>query len=174
MKMDEGLDTGPVFARRELPIRPEDTSATLHDALSALTAQLIREDLPRYLSGELKPSPQPSEGVVLAPIIKKEDGLLDFARPAAELERRVRAFHPWPGTYTRLEGKTLKVLRARASPDGSKAPGEVLVAGPSGLLVQCGQGSLWLLEVQPEGKRAMTAQELLAGRAISVGSRPFC
>jgi methionyl-tRNA formyltransferase len=172
MKMDAGLDTGPVIDRREIPILPDDTSATLHDKLSRLGAALIKESLPRYLSGELQPVPQPAEGVVLAPLIEKEDGRLDFARPAAELERRVRAFHPWPGTFTTLGGKGLKVLRARAG-EGRGAPGEVLSAGPGGLEVACGGGSLWLVEVQPEGKRAMTAQELLSGRPLARGSRPF-
>lgn len=94
MVMDEGLDTGPVLAMRRLPIGPEDTSATLHEKLAKLGGEILREDLPKYLRGELQPVPQPTEGVVLAPIINKEDGLLDFARPAAELERRVRAFMP--------------------------------------------------------------------------------
>jgi methionyl-tRNA formyltransferase len=172
MQMDEGLDTGPVIARRERPIRRDETAATLHDALSELTAQLLEEELPRYLAGELAPQPQPNEGVVLAPIIRKEDGQLDFRRPAAELERRVRAFDPWPGTFTRLEGKMFKVLKAEVAP-GSGAPGEVLAAEQSGLEVACGQGSLRLLEVQLEGKRAMKASEFLAGRPIAVGSSPF-
>lgn len=172
MKMDAGLDTGPVIDRRELRIGPEDTAASMHDKLSKLGGELIRESLPRYLRGELKPVPQPSEGVVLAPLIKKEDGRLDFTRPAAELERRTRAFHPWPGTYTELGGKTLKVLKAKAG-GGRGAPGEVLEAGAGGLEVACGEGSLVLLEVQPEGKRAMSARELLAGHRLQKGSRPF-
>ena len=172
MKMDAGLDTGPVIDRRELRIGPEDTAATMHDKLSALGGELVRQSLPRYLQGELKPTPQPQEGVVLAPLIKKEDGRLDFTRPAAELERRVRAFHPWPGTSTELGGKTLKVLKAKVG-GGRGAPGEVLEAGPGGLEVACGEGSLVLLEVQPEGKRAMSARELLAGHRVQKGSRPF-
>jgi methionyl-tRNA formyltransferase len=172
MKMDVGMDTGPVISRRERPIHPDDTAATLHDALAELGATLIREDLPRYLRGELAPVPQPAEGVVLAPMIKKEDGLLDFRRPAAELERRVRAFHPWPGTFTFLEGKLLKVHRAKVGP-GAGPPGQVLAAGREGIEVACGEGSLLLLEVQPEGRRAMTAQEFLAGRALQPGSLPF-
>jgi methionyl-tRNA formyltransferase len=172
MKMDAGLDTGPVIDRRERPIGPEDTSATLHDALSALGGELIRQSLPRYLRGELQPVPQPPEGVVLAPLIKKEDGRLDFARPAAELERRTRAFHPWPGTYTSLGGKTLKVVGSRVG-QGRGGPGEVLEAGAGGVEVACGEGSLVLLTVQPEGKRAMSAREFLAGHPLQKGSRPF-
>ncbi len=108
MAMDEGLDTGPTIACARTPIGPDDTSASLHERLSKLGADLLRTELPRYLSGELRPVPQPSEGVVLAPMIKKEDGQLDFTRPAAVLERRLRAFTPWPGAFTTLQGGALQ------------------------------------------------------------------
>jgi methionyl-tRNA formyltransferase len=172
MQMDEGLDTGAVISRRELPIEPTDTSATLHDKLSALGGEVLREDLPRYLRGELTPVPQPNEGAVYAPMLKKEEGRLDFTRPAAELERRLRAFTPWPGAFTTLGGALLKVHRARVG-EGRGTPGTVLSLGASGVEVACGGGSLFLVEVQPEGKRRMSAQELVAGRRIELGSRPF-
>lgn len=172
MVMDEGLDTGPVLAMRRLPIGPEDTSATLHEKLAALGGDILREELPKYLRGELQPEPQPAEGVVLAPIIKKEDGLLDFARPAAELERRVRAFTPWPGAFTGYAGGRLKVHRARVGA-GKGEPGTVLAAGPEGLEVAAGEGSLVLLDVQPEGKRVMRAADFLAGHKLAPGSKPF-
>lgn len=172
MRMDEGLDTGPVLACARLPIAPDETSATLHDKLARLGGDLLRTELPRYLAGALAPVPQPTEGVVYAPLISKEDGRLDFTRPAVELERRLRAFFPWPGTHTQLEGKGLKVLRARVG-QGAGEPGTVLAAGPQGLEVACGTGSLVLTELQPEGKRAMGAQEFLAGRKVVPGSRPF-
>jgi methionyl-tRNA formyltransferase len=161
-----------VLAEKRPPIAPDETSATLHDKLSKLGGELLRECLPAYLRGELKPRPQPSEGVVLAPIIQKEDGKLDFKRPAVELERRLRAFTPWPGAFTSLEGKLLKVHRARVG-EGRGEPGTVLSSGPQGLEVACQEGSLVLLEVQPEGKRVMTAGEFLAGRKLAPGSRPF-
>jgi methionyl-tRNA formyltransferase len=110
--------------------------------------------------------------VVLAPIIQKEDGKLDFQRPAVELERRLRAFTPWPGAFTTLDGKLFKVHRAKVG-QGQGAPGTVLSAGPQGLEVACGEGSLVLLEVQPEGKRVMAAGDFLAGRKLAPGSRPF-
>jgi methionyl-tRNA formyltransferase len=172
MVMDEGLDTGPVLAERRLPIAPDETSATLHEKLSRLGGELLREALPAYLRGELTPVPQPSEGVVLAPIIQKEEGRLDFTRPAVELERRLRAFTPWPGAFTTLDGKLLKVHRARVG-EGRGEPGSVLSVGPAGLEVACGEGSLVLVEVQPEGKRVMGAGEFLAGRRLAPGSRPF-
>jgi methionyl-tRNA formyltransferase len=178
VRMDEGLDTGPVLSRSEVPIGPEDTSETLHDRLSVLGSELLRKDLPRYVAGEIQPVPQPSEGVTHAPMIKKEDGRLDFARSAAELERRVRAFTPWPGAYVHLreEGRPalLKVHRARATRRSSDAPaGTVLSASSEGIEIACADGALWLMEVQPEGRRRMTAGEFLAGRRITPGTAPF-
>jgi methionyl-tRNA formyltransferase len=172
MVMDEGLDTGPVLAEKRLPIVPDETSATLHDKLSKLGGELLREFLPTYLRGELKPVPQPAEGVVLAPLIQKEDGRLDFTRAAVEWVRRVRAFTPWPGTYTTLEGKLLKVHRVRVG-EGRGEPGTVLSASAQGLEVACREGSLVLVEVQPEGKRVMKAGEFLSGHKLAPGSRPF-
>lgn len=168
MRMDEGMDTGPVIDRAELPILPTDTSATLHDKLAALGGEVLKRALPRYLAGELQPVPQPEVGVVMAPMIQKEDGQLDFTRPAVELERRLRAFTPWPGAFTHLGGALLKVHGASVRA-GQGAPGTVLAAGPEGLEVACGEGSLLLEKLQPEGKRVMTAREFLAGRAVPVG-----
>jgi methionyl-tRNA formyltransferase len=172
MRMDEGLDTGPVIAMKRLPIAPDDTSASLHQKLSRLGGDVLRESLPAYLRGELKPVPQPSEGMILAPMIQKEDGLLDFSKPAVELERRVRAFTPWPGAFTGLNGARLKVHRTKVG-TGKGAAGTVLAAGPSGLEVACGEGSIMLLDVQLEGKRVMTAAEFLSGHKLAPGSQPF-
>lgn len=172
MRMDEGLDTGPVIAVKRLPIESEDTSAVLHEKLSKLGGEVLREALPAYLRGERKPVPQPTEGVVLAPIIQKEDGLLDFTKPAVVLERRLRAFTPWPGAYTGLNGARLKVHRVKVG-TGSGAPGTVLAAGQGGIEVACGEGSLVLLEIQPEGKRVMKAAEFLLGHKLAPGSQPF-
>jgi methionyl-tRNA formyltransferase len=172
MQMDEGMDTGPVLARRELPIRDDDTFATLHDRLALLGRELLVAELPRFLEGKLTAVPQPQTGVTLAPIIRKEQGRLDFARPATVLERRIRAFTPWPGAYTTLHGGLLKVHRAKVR-GGSGAPGQLLSASADGLEVACGEGSLLLVEVQPEGKRRMTAAELQAGRKLLIGDHPF-
>ncbi len=172
MRMDEGMDTGPVIDRAELPIGPHDTSATLHDSLAALGGQVLTRALPRYLSGDLQPVAQPGDGVVMAPMIKKEDGALDFTKSAVELERRLRAFTPWPGAFTKLEGSLFKVHAATVL-GGTGAPGTVLSASPAGIEVACGQGSLVLTSVQLEGKRVMTAQEFLAGKKLLTGTRPF-
>ncbi|MGQ0507271.1 MAG: methionyl-tRNA formyltransferase, partial [Myxococcaceae bacterium] len=143
MVMDEGLDTGPVLARRTLPIASDDTSASLHDKLSALGGELIRADLPRFLSGALAPVAQSSEGMVHARLIVREDGEFDFQKPAIVLERRLRAFTPWPGAFTHLEGALLKVPKV-ALGKGKGTPGEVLSANAQGLEVACGEGSLVL------------------------------
>ncbi len=172
MLMDEGMDTGPVLARAEVPIGPETTFPVLHDALAKLGHDLLVVELPRYLSGELAPVAQPAEGAVPAPMIQKEDGRLDFGRPAEVLERRVRAFDPWPGAFCAFAGGLLKVRGARVGA-GRGAPGTVLAADAAGLEVACGEGSLVLTMLQPEGKRAMSAREFLAGRKVAVGSRPF-
>lgn len=169
MKMDEGMDTGPVIDRAELPILSTDTSATLHDKLAALGGEVLKRALPRYLAGELAPVPQVGD-VVMAPMIKKEDGQLDFARPAVELERRLRAFTPWPGAFTHLGGALLKVHAAKVK-DGQGEPGTVLSVGPEGLEVACGEGSLLCEQLQPEGKRVMSAREFLAGRQVPVGTK---
>ncbi|NOK20507.1 methionyl-tRNA formyltransferase [Corallococcus carmarthensis] len=172
MVMDEGLDTGPVLAMKRLPIAADETSATLHAKLSALGGDVLRESLPRYLKGELTPQPQPSEGMVLAPIIDKENGKLDFTKPAVELDRRLRAFTPWPGAYTLLGGKVFKVHRMQPVA-GKGEPGTVLSAGPEGIEVACGEGSVVFLEVQPEGKRVMRAGDFLSGNRLQPGSQPF-
>ena len=172
MQMEAGLDTGPVLAVRRTPILPEDTSETLHGRLSDLGGAMVREELPRFLAGELTPQPQPSEGVTIARMVEKGDGWLDWSRPAVELERRVRAFVPWPGGWTQLGNQLLlKVWRAEVVP-GSGPPGMVLAAHGT-LDVACGQGALRLLEVQPEGRRRMTAAEFLSGHRLREGEHPF-
>ena len=171
MQMEAGLDTGPVLALRRTPIGPGVTSETLHQRLSELGGALVREELPRYLAGSLTPHPQPAEGVTLARMVEKEDGRLDWTRPAAELERRVRAFVPWPGAWTPLGAELLKVWRAEVVA-GSGTPGTVLSAHGT-LDVASGEGALRLLEVQPEGRRRMTAAEFLSGHRLREGERPF-
>jgi len=170
MEMDAGMDTGAIIDREVLDILPTDTSATLHLKLAALGGEVLRRSLQPYLRGERRAVPQPAEGVVLAPPIQKEAGQLDFARPAVELERRLRAFTPWPGSAFRTGSGLLKVHGATVR-DGIGAPGTVLSAGEAGIEVACGEGSLLLTALQPEGKRVMSAREFLAGRTVPVGAR---
>jgi methionyl-tRNA formyltransferase len=162
MKMDPGVDTGPILSQRAIPISPQDTAGTLFEKLAPIGAELLLETLPRYLSGELRPQPQPSEGVTYAPMLKKEDGRLDFTQPAASLEWRVRAFNPWPGTWFEWNGVQLKVLRARFRSEKSPGAGQKLIIEgyPA---IGTGAGILILEEIQPAGKKGMPGKAFLAG-----------
>lgn len=173
MQMDEGLDTGDMLAKASIPIGPEDTAGSMHDKLAALGAELVREKLPLFFEGKLTPEKQDDARATLAPILKKEDGRLDFQMPADRLERRMRAFTPWPGAFTFLEPGAkglLKIHRAKVHPgDAAARPGTVISSSP--LLVAAGEGSaLEILEAQPEGRRRMEAQELRAGRWLAEGA----
>jgi methionyl-tRNA formyltransferase len=162
MKMDAGVDTGPILSQRSIPVAPDDTGGSLFAKMSTLGAELLLDTLPRYLSGEIVPQPQPDEGATYTPMLKKEDGLLDFTRPALELERRVRAMNPWPGAYFDWKGAPLKVHRARLGEEkGSGAGNRITVQGwPA---VAAGEGILILEEVQPAGKKSMPGKAFLSG-----------
>ncbi len=162
MKMDPGVDTGPILSQRAVPISPEDNAGTLFQKLALSGAQLLLDTLPSYLSGQLHPQPQPSEGVTYAPMLKKEDGLLDFTQPAAMLERRVRAFYPWPGTWFKYNNSPLKVMHARVCDEKSPGAGQRLtfLGYPA---IGTGAGILILEEIQPAGKKIMNGKAFLAG-----------
>ncbi len=162
MKMDEGLDTGPILSQRALPLSPDETEESLSQKLSNLGASLLLEILPRYLRSEIVPWPQPQEGVTYAPLIKKEDGLLNFSRPAQELERRVRAFHSWPGAWFIWQDQPLKVLKARVVESEGGMPG-MRYRWQGWPAIGTAQGLLVLEEVQPAGKRPMSGKAFLAG-----------
>lgn len=165
MKMDAGLDTGPILSQRRTPIAPADNAQTLHDRLAQMGAELLLETIPGYIDGRIQPAAQPP-GETYARKIEKADGLIDWSAPCVEIWRKVRGLAPWPGAFTFYEQagarRMLKIWQAEpASRDG--LPGEVLGADKSGLLVACGAGSLLLTGIQPEGRKRMTAQEFLAG-----------
>jgi methionyl-tRNA formyltransferase len=162
MKMDAGVDTGPILSQRAIPIAPDDTGGTLFAKMAPLGAELLLETLPRYLAGKIVPQPQPEAGATYAPMLKKEDGLLDFTQPAAALERRVRAMNPWPGTSFDLNGALLKVLRASVSGVKSPEAGRRLTVDGCPA-VGTGEGILILEEVQPAGKKSMRGKAFLAG-----------
>ena len=172
MKMDIGMDTGPVIARLDLTIAADETAATLHDRLALLGGQVLHESLPAFLEGKLAPQQQNDVGIVMAPMIKKEDGHLDFSLPAVAIERRMRAFTPWPGAFVNFGNGVLKMTGAKVA-GGIGAPGVVLKADAGGIEVACAQGSLVFTNLQPEGKRSMTAVEFLNGRTVKVGELPF-
>jgi methionyl-tRNA formyltransferase len=162
MRMEEGLDTGPMLLREAVPIGPRTTTPELHDALAAIGARLILSALTEHPPAVA----QPAEGVTYAPKISKEDGRLDWALPAAALERRVRALNPWPGCFFVHAGETIRVLEAAAE-NKRGAPGTVLDGSPA---IACGEGSLRLMKLQRPGRAATDAQAFLRGYALPVGS----
>jgi len=171
MQMDAGLDTGDVLLARSLPIGSNDTSASLHDRLGELGAGLIVEALDRLSGGGLVAVPQPTEGVTHAVKINKREAALDWRAPAVLLERRVRAFDPFPGATLNDGGTTLKLWRAAVRPAARGAPGVVLSTLPAPLVVACGDGGLELLELQRPGRRRLPAPLCFAGRAPVLGQQ---
>jgi methionyl-tRNA formyltransferase len=164
MRIDAGLDTGDILLQRELPILHEDTAESLAPRLASLGADLMLQTLRQLETGQLDPVPQDHSKATLAPILKKEDGRMDLARPATELFNRMRGFRPWPGAFTTFKGKALQVHRAEPAPShAALAPAALAVDGPR-LQVGCGQNTaLNLFELQLDGKRRMTAQEFING-----------
>lgn len=174
MVMDAGVDTGPVLSATYLPIAADDTTGTLTARLADLGADLLLRTLPRWLSGKLTPQPQSVEGATYAARITKEDGEINWAEPVGLIERRVRAYQPWPSVYTTWNGHLLKVLRARAE-EGSgirnQEPGTIFAGKTASAGVATGSGVLWLEEVQLAGKRATPIGAFLQGARGFVGSR---
>lgn len=162
MRMDSGVDTGPILSQRGIPILCEDTAGSLSERLAELGAELLIETLPAYLMGELQPRPQNELGVTYAPMLKKGDGQLDFTQSALDLAQRVRAFNPWPGATTQWKGQPLRIHSAHAIEDYLSQPGQRLVYGPKPA-IGTGQGTLVLDEVQPAGKKAMPGDVFLRG-----------
>lgn len=162
MKMDPGLDTGPILNTNSIPITGDDTTGTLSPRLSELGANLLLETIQRYLAGEIKPEPQDEALVTYAPMIKKREAELDFSHSANSLERRVRAFNPWPCAYTTWQGKLLKIHRAHTAQGPIVTPGKTILHEglPS---YGTGEDILVLDEVQPAGKKAMSAEVFLRG-----------
>ena len=161
MKMDIGIDTGPILSQRYVPIDPQETSGTLFARLAPIGAKLLAETLPKYLSGEISPMPQPDEGATYTKMLKKEAGLLDFSQPAAALERQVRAFDPWPGAFIQYNGNPLRIEKASVA-EGTSEPGLFLVhqGKPA---IGTAEGVLVLEVVRPAGKKSMPGKAFLAG-----------
>lgn len=167
MQMDEGLDTGPTLLQEAIPIAADDTAGTLHDKLAALGARLLI----RALASPPEPHPQDGSGATYAARIGKREAEIDWRRPAAELERQVRAFDPVPGAQTQLDGVTLKIWRARIERGIAAAPGTVCAAGPTGIVVACGAEALRISELQRAGGRRLAAQAFLSGFRLARGTR---
>jgi methionyl-tRNA formyltransferase len=172
MQTDEGLDTGPIVAQASCPIRPDDTTASLTPRLAELGAELVSATLPRWLAGEIEPQPQPEEGVTLAPRLSKRDGQIDWQQPAVQIERAIRAYTPWPGTFTTYKGQRLLVLQAKALPEwqGTGQPGQVIALPEERVAVVTGEGALDLIEIQQAGRSAMSPQAFARGHSDLIGS----
>ena len=172
MRMDAGLDTGPVLSVAREPIRSDDTAASLSERLAQVGARLMMDTLPKYLSGEIVPRPQPEEGATYSPKIDKADAQIDWTWLAIEIDRKVRAYTPWPGTHTFWNGALLKVLRVRTAERGKEGePGRVVRVedGPIGVIT--GSGAIVLKEIQLAGRKAMSAEEFVRGQPSFIGSR---
>lgn len=172
MQMEKGLDTGPVLLSLETPIGPEDTGGSLHDRLAALGAEVLEDGLGLLRAG-LRPQAQkqPEAGVTYASKLDKAEARLDWSQPAQVLERRVRAFHPWPVCEAVVDGERLRIHAARALPlHHHLAPGTVLLAGPKGLDIACGEGALRLLQVQRDGGRPIAIADYLNARPRLAGA----
>ena len=170
MLMDVGLDTGPMLLKRATPIAPDEGIGSLHDRMSQLGAELLAETLDGLQAGKIIPEPQNDEASCYAPLLKKEDGLLDWTRPAHELYNQIRGLAVWPGCYTVHNGEPLKIHQVTPG-TGNGVPGAVLSASPAGVEVACGAGSLVIRELQAAGSRRMDAASFLAGHPIPAGTR---
>ncbi len=162
MKMDPGLDTGPIISQRAIPIRPDDTAGSLFSRLSKLGGELLIETLPDYLDGKLKPRPQDNKQQTYAPMLKRTDGKLDFNESALALERRVRAFNPWPGTYIQWNNQRIKIHQSRVADVTSPGAG-VFIIYESLPAVGTSEGLIVIDELQPAGKRPMSGETFLRG-----------
>ena len=173
MRINEGLDTGDILLQKEIAIAPEDTAVTLAPRLAAIGADLMLETLRGLEAGSLQPRPQDHSRATLAPLLKKEDGRIDFARRAQEIANRLRGFQPWPGAFATFRSKQLSVTAATpaASAASALAPGALAVEGER-LLAGCGGATaLELLELQPEGRKRMPARDFLHGYHPRSGER---
>jgi len=170
MRLDAGLDTGDILLQREMPITDVDTAETLAPRLAQVGADLMVETLRGLQSGSIEPRPQDSALATLAPILKKEDGLLDFSCHSSELVNRIRGFQPWPGAYTKFRGKNLHIWKA--APADEALPSAGLYVNGDRLLVGCGHNtSFQLLEIQLEGKKRSSARDFLHGYRPQPGEK---
>jgi methionyl-tRNA formyltransferase len=169
MQMDKGLDTGAVYVKEAIPLAPDETAATLHDKLAQLGAEMMAKYLGGIIAGIYSPTPQDNTHTTYAPIIKKEDGQLDWQKSARELDQHIRAFTPWPSTFTHWEGNLLKVLAADVSPIVGE-PG-LIIQNDDNIMVGTGHGSLILRQVQLAGKKATDILDFMRGRPNFIGAR---
>jgi methionyl-tRNA formyltransferase len=172
MLLNEGLDTGDILLQKEEPVLPEDTAVTLAPRLAELGAGLLVETLRGLEQGSIHPVAQEHSLATLAPILKKEDGQIDFSRTATEIHNRLRGFQPWPGASTQFRGKNLKIVAAQPSPEKIALAAGELRWNSEKLLAGCAsRTALELLQLQPEGKKPISAREFVSGYRPAVGER---
>jgi methionyl-tRNA formyltransferase len=171
MKMDAGLDTGPILTQRKTAIENSDTSQTLHDRLASMGAELLVETIPQWIAGKIVPQAQP-EGATYARKIEKTDGLIQWPEPAVEIWRKVRAFTPWPGAFTHYgaagKKRMIKIWETEVV-EQEGAPGVLLAVSRDGIVVGTGKGALRITHLQAEGKKRMRARDFLAGNTLAAG-----
>jgi methionyl-tRNA formyltransferase len=174
MKMDPGLDTGPIVATVRTQITADDDAPKLQDRLAEMGANLLGQTIPEYVAGGVEPHPQPAEGASYARKITREDGRIDWSQPARLIWNRVRGLIPWPGAFSWWpigpKPRLLKIWGAQLEAGAVGKPGEVISADSTGILVQCGEGRLRLQSLQLEGARRMEAQQFVAGHALPIGT----
>jgi len=172
MRLEQKMDAGPIYLQEETAVPPDETTASLQDKLTPVGARLLLETIRRLKDGTLAPQTQDEAKATFAPMIKKEDGLIDWSRSAAEIECRVRGFTPWPSAYTHLRGKLIKVHRAKVIATTERGnPGEIIRADGNGFWVATGSGALSLEEVQLENRKRLLGVEFLKGARIGKGER---
>jgi len=172
MRLVEKMDAGPVYLQESIAVAPDETSGSLQTKLTPIGSRLLLETLRQLKEGGLQPREQDESAVTFAPMLKKEDGRIDWNQSALVIERCVRGFAPWPGAYTHFGNKLLKVHRAKVLPGDSKGnPGEVIRADASGLWIATGAGIIGLDEVQLENKRRLPGAEFIKGARITTGDR---
>ena len=171
MLMDEGMDTGAMLLQEAVPITPDDTSGTLSSRLAEIGGRLLVETIARLKAGTLVPRPQDASRATLAPLLKKEDGVIDWALPAIALGNRVRGLSPWPGAYTTVAGgNSWTIWRALALPGPvTNHPGVIVAVTSEAIHVATGDGVLAVMELQPANSRRMAVSQYLAGHPIAVG-----
>lgn len=171
MMMDEGMDTGDILMQAEIPIEREDTAETLQEKLSSLGGRLLADTVDKMKAGLIRPLSQDHSKATYAPPLKKEDGRIDWKRSAEEIHLQIRALNPWPVAFTRWNDRLVKIYRGEVRTGESRAAeGSVAWVGSDFIEVRTGSGSLLIREVQPEGKRRMSARDFLSGHRITVGT----
>lgn len=171
MKLDEGMDTGPTFAEVRTPIGPDETAGELSVRLAKMGAEAVTRWLPPYVNGECPLAAQDASRATIAPMLTKEHGRIDWTKSAQAVHDQVRGMSPWPGAFTTARGRTLKVHKAQVvhGARSSAAPGQVVLADKARVLVACGEGTIDLVSVQPEGRKAVRGAEWVIGRGVAEG-----